>query len=512
MNATTFAEARAALMTAPEVTAADLREPLAASDWPEPQPLRRELPAPDPFPIDALGPLLSPTAREILASVQCPEAMAGSSLLAAAALAVQPFADVIVDGRTSPLSLDFVTVAESGERKSSVDRLVCKPHREWQRMQRTKHDGAITSFSIEYDAWKKARTDAMARAKGMDAITHALKELGAAPEKPIDPFLYTEEPTYEGLVKLLGAERPSLGLFSDEGGRFLGGYAMSSENAIKTASGLSKLWDGDPITRTRAGDGTSVLYGRRLSLHLMIQPTIAPLLYSNHALVGQGILSRMLPVYPTSTIGGRPYRSGDVTEAPAYQRYAQRLTGILDTDLPIREGTRNTLDPRLFTLDPEAKREYIGFHDHIERMCAGGRELESVRGFAAKAPEHALRIAGVLELVGDLNAPVISLANMAAGIELAQFYIGEALRLKDVAEADPDLTLAERVLAWARASATDGRFATTTLYQRGPRGVRDKAGAERVLKILAGHGWVRRLNEGSVVDGKPRRNAWAIRP
>ena len=64
-------------------------------------------------------------------------------------------------------------------------------------------------------------------------------------------MLTTEEPTYEGLVKLLDGGWPSVGLFSDEGGRFLGGFAMSEEQRIKTMAGLNSLWDGQPITRTR---------------------------------------------------------------------------------------------------------------------------------------------------------------------------------------------------------------------------------------------------------------------
>ena len=73
-----------------------------------------------------------------------------------------------------------------------------------------------------------------------------------------------EEPTYEGLVKALDTGWPSMGIFSDEGGRFLGGHGMNSENQLKTISGLSKMWDGKAITRTRAGDGSHKIYGRRL--------------------------------------------------------------------------------------------------------------------------------------------------------------------------------------------------------------------------------------------------------
>ena len=56
-----------------------------------------------------------------------------------------------------------------------------------------------------------------------------------------------------------------MGVFSGEGGQFIGGHAMSEEHRLKTASGLSLLWDGEPIKRVRQGDGFFVLRGRRVA-------------------------------------------------------------------------------------------------------------------------------------------------------------------------------------------------------------------------------------------------------
>src|SRR5688572_4662354 len=77
----------------------------------EPEPLRRPLEPPSPYPLDALGPVLSATAKRIHEVVQAPAALCGQSVLAAAALAAQQHADVTVDGRTEPLSLYAVTIA-----------------------------------------------------------------------------------------------------------------------------------------------------------------------------------------------------------------------------------------------------------------------------------------------------------------------------------------------------------------------------------------------------------------
>ena len=99
-----------------------------------PEPLRRALGAPAAYPLDALGIVLGGAAARIHAVVKCPAAMCGQSILAAASLAVQPHADVVIDGRREPLSLWHVTVGESGERKSAADSWALRPHREHERM------------------------------------------------------------------------------------------------------------------------------------------------------------------------------------------------------------------------------------------------------------------------------------------------------------------------------------------------------------------------------------------
>jgi len=73
---------------------------------------------------------------------------------------------------------------------------------------------------------------------------------------------------------------------------------MNSDNAVSTLAGLSKLWDGKPLDRVRAGDGATKLYGRRLSFHMMVQPAVVELLMGNPMAQDQGFLSRCLIAYP----------------------------------------------------------------------------------------------------------------------------------------------------------------------------------------------------------------------
>jgi hypothetical protein len=88
----------------------------------EPTPLIHKVPPGEPFPVEAMGPLKAAT-EAIQDKTQAPAAIGAQSLLAVASLACQAFANVQSLGGIKPISLFSLTIAKSGERKSSCDAL-----------------------------------------------------------------------------------------------------------------------------------------------------------------------------------------------------------------------------------------------------------------------------------------------------------------------------------------------------------------------------------------------------
>ena len=486
--------------------------PDGTDEWPEPMPLMRELPPADPYPLEVLPSVLKDAAEVIIEAVQAPVAIVGSSLLAASSLAVQAHANVIMmDGRTIPLSLFMATFGESGERKTAVDDLALASHHKREKVLRQKYEEEMEYFRLDQDAWKKSREEALRKKGGIIEKRTALEDLGPEPPHPLNPILMVGEPTYEGLVKHLDNGWPSIGVFSDEGGRFAGGNGWNNENQIKTASGLSEMWQGKPISRMRSGDGSLVLYGRRVALHLMLQPSLMPLLMGSDQLAGQGFLARLLLSYPESTIGTRRYRAVDLQASPEMRAYRSLMTKVLEVRLPLAEGKVNELEPRSMHLSMAAQNVWCQFHDHVEQLQSQGNLLRPIRASASKAAEQAIRVAGVLALLDDLQSAEVSISSMEAGIGLAKYHLGEALRLNHGSQLDPDLVLAEKVLAWGR-KQDEMRFCAVDLYQKGPPEVREKTTARKTMATLVDHGWARPLPSGTVVNGKARREAWEVRP
>jgi hypothetical protein len=477
-----------------------------------PRPLMRELPPADPFPIDALGSVLAPAARAIHDRVRAPLAICGQSVLAVVTLSVQGHANVeLPSNHAKPLSSYFVSVAATGERKSAVDHEALWPVRKREAALRE----ASASERLEYEnaelAWKKAREIAANKAKGdKSQIKAALDALGPAPLPPLEPLLTCPEPTFQGLCKLLAVGQPSVGISATEGGQFIGGHGMSNDAKLLTAAGLSALWDGEPIKRVRALDGVTVLPGRRVTMHLMAQPEVASIWFGDHLLVEQGLLSRVLLTAPEPASGTRIWREPSPEKDAIIKRYGAQLLDILQRPLPLAEGTRNELAPRTLPLSRGARRLWIAFHDHVEPRLAAGGELEPVRGFANKLPEHAARIAAALTLIGNIEAGEVGTDETEAGIALAQHYAHEAMRLFGASRMSRELRDAQQLLVWLLTSWPESRgVSLPDIYQRGPNSIREASCARKAVTILAEHGWLV-LASPCEIGGTFRREVWRI--
>lgn len=475
----------------------------------EPEPLRRPLPPAEPYPLQALGDMLGSVAMRICDVVRVPAAMAGQSILAAASLAVQGLADVQIDGRLELLSLWAVTIGESGERKTGCDRWALQPHREHERLVLAAYDREKADHDLEVMAYEAA-SRALAKGKDAEAIHHELSKLGSPPPAPLKPVLIVGSPTIEGVHKQLIGGLPSVGLFHDDAGEFLGGHSMNQDNRTKTAAGLSRLWDCGEFDRVRAGDGSSKHYGKRLALHLMLQPVVAETVLSDDVLTGQGFLARSLLSWPATTIGTRAYVEVDLSTDPAMLRYWMQIKELLSRTPTMRPGSRNELEPRRLTLTSGAKLRWITFHDGIEADMADAGDWASVRAWASKAPAQMLRVAGVLTLIEQPDTGVINVEQIERAATLVNHYLTEAVRIVGTHSVPKSIRDAENLLKWCHESHIELLHSGAAL-QLGPNAIRAKPDFDQAINELDRSGWATKIDDGAVIDGKHRRRVWSIR-
>lgn len=157
------------------------------------------------------------------------------------------------------------------------------------------------------------------------------------------------------------------------------------------------------------------------------------------------------------------------------------------------------------------------FADSIERELGPNGKLRPVTGLANKIPEHAARLAGVLSLFDNLDTAELDEKALGRGIKLAQWYLGEALRLAEVGTVSEDVRLGETLLTWLQDSwphKTDdgGRLISPPdVYSAGPNSIREKAVAQKALSVLVDHGWLTKLDGSHKVNGTMRREVFAMR-
>jgi hypothetical protein len=479
----------------------------------EPTPLRRLPPPGEPFPIDALGGILGGAARAIADKIQVADGLAGASILAAASLATQSHADCIIPatGQSRPLSLFIVSVAASGDRKSSSDGEAMTPVRCREKTLRTIYDDALPDYRRAKRAFEVAVQKAEKTKGDWRDIDAAIRAVGDEPSPPLLPFLIADEPTFEGLTKLFERGQPSLGLFSDEGGGFVGGHAMSADNRLKTLAGLSLFWDGATVRRIRAGDGASALIGKRLALHLMAQPVAAAGLLADSTALDQGFLSRVLVSAPASLAGTRLQKAISAGTESSLRHYNRVILDLLERPFPLADGTANALEPRRLPFDQHSSGKWLRLCDAIEKKLGAGGEYETIRGFANKLAEHVARIAGVLTIVDDPEAGSINSDTLARAVALGDYYAGEALRLFEASAVSPEIAQAEKLLTWLNNTWREPTIGLRAIYQNGPNSIRDRDTAKKAVDLLATHGWLTKAKgERHIVAGNNVRDAWII--
>jgi hypothetical protein len=252
----------------PPDRAGELRQIIDMSEevkWPDPEPLFEPAEAERPYPLDALPRLMADAIREYQAYGQQPLPLIASSALASASLAAQGLADVARDTYlVGPISLYFVTIAISGERKTSADRIFNQPIREWVREQRETLQPVIDQARAELLAWQAEREGLLSkikRAVGGKAQNYEenlawckqrLVELeSVSPRLPIIPSIFHEDTNAARLAVDLAEGWPSASIWSDEAGLVIGSHGMNDDNLMGFIGLLNRLWDGNDFDRSR---------------------------------------------------------------------------------------------------------------------------------------------------------------------------------------------------------------------------------------------------------------------
>lgn len=456
-------------------------------EWPHPSPLpHAEAPATD-YPVNCLSLGLQKVVQAISNKTQAPEAIAAQSVLAVVSLTMASHAKVRTLG-TSLVNATcyFVLVALSGERKSATDKWAM---------------GGVNRTVL------KIREEHAERLNEHKEHVASPERSAEKPQAPVCPNFLVTEPTIEGAFKAISSGAGFLGWFSDEAAMFFGGHSMSKEKQALTCAILSKLWDGAFLFRPRATqEGDGYVPPTPTTVNLMFQPNLIRQAYGNDFMLGQGILARILPAWPESKMGKRRYRRSDPADDEVIADFQNATAGALRKSLEDPSEKSLKLSEAAFAV-------CVAFHDAVEDELGRGKWAADIGSFAAKAPEHACRIAALLTLYEDQEATEITEDMMKNAVGIVKYHLAQFKYLCVAGTNEDAVSHAQKLLDWLKANLAPGSgFATEIILQNGPVTTRNRKAMDQALAILIEYGWVAKLPDGTVVGGKKRRRAYMLNP
>lgn len=469
--------------------------------WPEPTSLTTMI-SQEPYPLDALPEIVRAAVIEVQQFIKAPIALVASSALAAISLTGQTYVDVKrAEKLCGPTGLFLMTIAESGERKSTCDDFFMQSIYQYEEEQANIAKPLMKDYDAELAAWQSkfdgVRTEIRRLAGKAEDTTAQESELldlsHSKPEPPRVPRLIYGDATPEALKRNLAMVWPSAGIISSEGGVVLGAHAMQKESAMRNFATYNQGWDGKSIPTDRIGSESLVAQEVRLTMAIQVQEaTLLEFITRLGSLArGIGYFARVLLSWPESTQGQRPFTEPP-DNWPYLAKFHQRITTILNRTPPIASNGR--LTPALMSLSESAKISWIKFHNKIESELHNSGELYDVRDVASKAADNAVRLAALFQIIqygmeGEIaidsfeNASLIILWHLN---ESKRFFIGLAL--------PPDLADAVRLETWLLAycqKQNADRVPNQAVLQCGPPSMRNNAALKATLQILEEAGRVR---------------------
>jgi len=422
--------------------------------WPDPQPLTARIPS-EPYPIDALPSGIREAVLEINGFVQAPFPLVVSSALGALSLAAQARADVRrADRLQGPAGLFMLTIADSGERKTTCDRHFTEAIRTYEAEQADfakpelqRHAAAFAAWNAEREGIVSAIKDAGKKRKPADKLSADLAELETEkPEPPRVPRLIYGDATPEALTWGLAKHWPSAGIVSSEAAAIFGSHGMGRESIMRNLGILNQLWDGTPQSFDRRTSESYTVRSARLTVALQVQEaTLREFFGRSGALArGSGFLARFLIAWPESTQGQRMFTEAPASW-PALASFNRRIGAIL-AEAPSMDDDGG-LTPPVVGFTPEARRDWKEFHDAVESELRGGGELHDVRDVASKAADNAARLAALFHAFAT-GGGAIEADTFAGAARIVAWHLNEARRFFGELALPAELADAARLDAW----------------------------------------------------------------
>jgi len=381
-----------------------------------------------PYPVDAFPPILRTVIQALHEETQIPAELIGNVVLAAASLACQSHIEVIPTHTNQPesCSLYLLTLAESGEGKTTISKRVMRPFNIFAERMNQEYQEKLDKYKHEHNVWKvkKQAFDGLLRRaikngedsedEESDIKEHAKSE----PRKPTYPGMLYEDVTPTAFIEGV-SEYPEAGLFSDEASIFFKGYLKNNLGL------LNKAWDGETYSHRRT-EGENYEIKACLTISLMAQPSVFEDYLKKHGELakGSGFLSRFLYANTTSTIGHRNGNTHFEQSDEALRGLHERISALLDVQRSRFYANKNK--KKALTLTDEAKMLQANKRSEVEGKIGLNQEWEHIRDMASKSGSNTIRLAAILTFIQSNESTQISSETLEGAIKIVDWHLNQA--------------------------------------------------------------------------------------
>lgn len=375
---------------------------------------------------------------------QAPDTIILPAMLSAISLVCQGLIDVKKpSGQTTPVSMYFLTIAESGERKSTVHNHFWSEIYQYDQQERKADEESVKRLSSLLAVWEQQHKKLLRAAAQLDydAVENSIElerllEHENRKPKPATMlrFIY-DDATPSALFLGMYKNSKNAGLVSSEGGGILNG------NSMKDLPKINSIWSGDDITVDRITTDSFSLNDARLTISNMIQRAAFNKYVVNHGdeAKGIGLWARFMICESYSTQGSRFINQYCAPQE--HNWFNDRITALLAENKAV--FTEN-VPRKVLEFDQNAQQRWVAWFNLIEsHIREGGGLLESVRDYASKMADNAARLAALLHYFekGDSQA-YIDLETLETAISICNWYAAEFVYLRLLPEqADRDIQL-----------------------------------------------------------------------
>ncbi|MFP2431148.1 YfjI family protein [Enterobacter ludwigii] len=383
------------------------------------------------FPLSAIPPFLREAVKDVHKLTQAPIPLIVSSAISAMSLACQGLIEVRVnESVTSPVSLFLLVIANSGERKTSVDRKMLKPFYQRDadnlrqfRLKEKEHDVSQVIWREKQKGLLSQIRKAAVKGQCTRVLEQRLQALNDdIPVPPKNSRMIYNNVTPEALQSAMYNHSSDVGLIADEGANVL------DRQVMKDLSFINSLWDGVSFHVERKTTKSFTIEEGNITLSVMVQKKVFDS-YKNRQgekARGSGFFARCLVVHIDESLStqGERFIRPHYHDSYSLDVFHQR---IVDLSEEYRANEGSGIKKQAF-FEPAAQYEWDCIYNHIESLIRPDKAYGSMNDFASKLSNNVARLSALFACFID-GSTAIKKEYVESAWILCEWYMQQAMNL-----------------------------------------------------------------------------------